>query len=48
MDVVGEDLDFGNLASVLFEVRNEFPGSDLPNSDLSLVSSGNNKLLIMT
>jgi len=48
VNVVCKYLYLGYLAGVLFQVRDELSWSDLPNSNLSFISSGYNELVIVT
>jgi len=47
MDIIVENLDFGNLAGVLLQVRDELSWSYFPDTDLSFKSSWDDELCVM-
>lgn len=47
MNIIGEDLHFCDFACMFLKMGDEFFGSDFPNSDFSLHTTGHDEFSIM-
>lgn len=47
MNIVSEDLNFSHFRCMFFQMGNELSRSDFPDSDLSLLATGDDEFVVM-